>query len=108
MTQTSNEISPLTRTYIKANNIIVWKIESASGHEYTTTLFEGKVTSCKRENGETCPGFHHSGTCHHAALALAREDERKEVTTSDVKGTLNRKPAPKTEVAPSGRLVPMR
>jgi hypothetical protein len=76
MTQTANEISPLSRTTIKANNIVVWHIESSSGHTYATTIFEGKVTSCKREDGTSCPGFHHSGTCHHGKLALAREDER--------------------------------
>jgi hypothetical protein len=88
MTQTANAISPLTRTYIKANNIIVWHIESSSGYTYTTTIFEGNVTSCKREDGTSCPGFHHSGTCHHATLALAREDERKPLETSQ-KGHLN-------------------
>jgi hypothetical protein len=87
--QVQNEISPLSRTYIKANNITIWHIESASGHTYTTTIFEGKVSSCKREDGTSCPGFHHSGTYHHAALALAREDERKPVEDVRLRLPLN-------------------
>jgi hypothetical protein len=74
-----NEISPLYRTTIKRNNVTVWTIASESGHTYSTTVFAGKVTSCKREDGTKCPGYFHYGTCHHAALVLEREQERQPV-----------------------------
>jgi hypothetical protein len=79
MTQyTENAISPTFRTTVRANNITVWTIESESGYTYSVTLFEGKVTSCQREGGTTCPGFFHRGTCHHAKLVMEREAERRE------------------------------
>ena len=73
---TENAISPTFRTTIKENNITVWTIESESGYTYNVTVFEGKVTSCKREGGTSCPGYFHRGTCHHATLVLEREKAR--------------------------------
>ena len=77
MTQyTENAINPTYRTTVKANNITVWTIASESGYTYSVTVFEGKVTSCQREGGTTCPGYFHRGTCHHAALVMEREAAR--------------------------------
>jgi hypothetical protein len=87
MTQTA-ELTPLRRGSIKMNGIVVWVIESESGHTYHTTVFEGRVTSCERTDGEPCPGWRYRHSCHHADLVIAREDERKSVAPSD-KGALN-------------------
>ncbi len=70
------EITPLARVAIKRNHIVVWEIASSSGYTYHVTVFEGKVTSCQREGGTSCPGYFHRGTCHHVALVMDREAER--------------------------------
>lgn len=70
------ELTPLARVSIKRNHIVVWEIESSSGYTYHVTFAYGKVTSCQREGGTSCPGYFHRGTCHHAALVEQREAER--------------------------------
>jgi hypothetical protein len=76
-TNKENEIFALTRTLIKKNGIVVWGVQSESGHEYRVTLFEGKVSSCERTDNEPCRGFQYRHTCHHAALIQGREDAYK-------------------------------
>jgi hypothetical protein len=72
------EITPLARVSIKRNHIVVWEIASESGHTYHVTLFEGRVTSCQREDGTSCPAWLYRHTCHHATLVEAREAARED------------------------------
>jgi hypothetical protein len=71
-----NELTPLYRTMVLRNHIVVWQIASASSHIYNVTFTRGHVTNCQRTDGTPCPAWNYRHTCHHAALVEAREAER--------------------------------
>src|SRR5258708_5074761 len=70
-----HEISALARVEIKASGIVLWRIESESGHVYRVVLgHNGCPSPCEREDGEPCPAWHYRQACHHTELALEREN----------------------------------
>lgn len=76
--QAEPEVFALSRVHIKASGITVWNVRSErSGHDYHVTWLNGRVSCCERADGEPCPGWRYNRKCHHAALVVAREDERR-------------------------------
>lgn len=72
------EVFALSRVTIKASGITVWNVRSErSGQDYHVTWLNGRVSSCERADGEPCPGWRYNRKCHHSALVVAREDERR-------------------------------
>lgn len=80
---TEHDMTPLFRTEIKRNGIVIRTIHSDSGHDYHVTLFEGRVSSCEQANGEPCHGWRYRHSCHHATLALQLEQERQSERDAD-------------------------